>query len=182
MWYCGSGNKNNGMEIILKKEHADRLVELWKTTNRIICLKMELDGVKLNVISAYAPQVGYIREKKEAFWLDLDKTVEKIPKSKRTVVGADLNGHVGEGNNGDEECMSRNVLGKRNNEEQAVVDFAKRMVLTHGIQLEITRLRYSSKHDLNIYQFNYQVNTRSGGFLQKAHIRKARTAKRYESI
>ena len=55
-------------------------------------------------------------------------------------------------------------------------------LLTHGIQLEITRLRCSSKHDLNIYKFNYQANTRSGGFLQKAHIRKARTAKRYESI
>ena len=55
-------------------------------------------------------------------------------------------------------------------------------MLTHGIQLEITRLRDSSKHDLNIYQFNYHANTRSGGFLQKAHIRKARTAKRYESI
>ena len=68
-------------------------------------------------------------------------------------------------------------------------------MLTHGIQLEITRLRYSSKHNLSICQFNYQaiiqlddqaihdqVNTRSGGFLQKAHIRKARTAKRYESI
>ena len=30
-------------------------------------------------------------------------------------------------------------------------------VLTHGIQLEITRLRYSSKHNLNIYQFNYRA-------------------------
>ena len=30
-------------------------------------------------------------------------------------------------------------------------------VLTNGIQLEITRLRYSSKHNLNIYQFNYQA-------------------------
>ena len=28
------------------------------------------------------------------------------------MVGADLNGHVGEGNNGDEECMGRHGLGK----------------------------------------------------------------------
>ena len=77
---------------------------------------MELDGVMLNVISGYAPQVGRIREKKEAFWLDLDSdTVEKILKHERMVVGADLNWHVGEGNNGDEECMSRHGLGKRNN-------------------------------------------------------------------
>ena len=57
---------------------------------------MELNGVMLNVISAYAPQVECIREEKEAFWLNLDETVEKIPKNKIIVVGADLNGHVGE--------------------------------------------------------------------------------------
>ena len=52
-WYCGSGNKKNSAGIILKKENVDRVVELWRVTDRIICLKMELDGVMLNVISAY---------------------------------------------------------------------------------------------------------------------------------
>ena len=55
MWYCGSGNKKNGVGIISKKEQVDRVVEIWRVTDRIICLKMELDGVMLNVISAYAP-------------------------------------------------------------------------------------------------------------------------------
>ena len=103
MWYCRSGNKKNGVGIILKKEHVDRVVELWRVTDKIIILKMELDGVMLNVISAYAPQVGCIGEENETFWLDLDETVEKIPRNKRIVVGADLNRN--EGNNGDEECM-----------------------------------------------------------------------------
>ena len=48
---------------------------------------MELDGVMLNAISAYAPQVGCLREEKETFWLDLDETVEKISSNERTVVG-----------------------------------------------------------------------------------------------
>ena len=129
MWYCGSGNKNNGARIILKKEHVDRRVELCRVTDRVICLNMELDCVVLNVISAYAPQVGCIREEKETFWLDLDETVENIPRNERIVVGADLNGHERKGNNGDEECMGRHGLGKRNNEGQAVVDFAKRREL-----------------------------------------------------
>ena len=148
MWYCGSGNKKNGVGIILKKEHVDRVVELWRVSERIICLKMELDGVMLNVISAYAPQVGCIREEKETFWLDLDETVEKIPRNERIVVGADLNGHVGEGNNGDEECMGRHGLGKRNNEGQAVVDFAKRRELaitnTYFVKKPAHRVTYSS--------------------------------------
>ena len=94
MWYCVSENKKNGVGIILKKEHVNRVVELWRVTDRIICLKMEVDSVLLHVISAYAPQVGCIRKEKEDFWLGLDETVEKIPKNERIVVGVDLNGHV----------------------------------------------------------------------------------------
>ena len=155
MWCCGSGNKKNGVEIILKKEHVDRVVELWRVTDRIICLKMELDGVMLNIISAYAPQEGRIREEKETFWLDLDETVEKIPRNERIVVGADLNEHVGEGNNGDEECMGRHGLGKRNNQGQAVIDFAKRRELaitnTYFVKKPAHRVTYSSGgHSLQV--------------------------------
>ena len=32
MWYYGSGNKKNGVGIILKKEHVDMVVELWRVT------------------------------------------------------------------------------------------------------------------------------------------------------
>ena len=87
--------QKNGVGIILKKEHMDRVVKLSRVTDRIISLKMELDGVMLNVIRAYAPQVGCICEEKEAFWLDLDETVEKIPKNEKIVVGAHLNGRWG---------------------------------------------------------------------------------------
>ena len=139
MWCCGSGNKKNGGEIILKKEQVDRVVKLWRVTDRVIYWKMELDGVMLNVISAYAPQVGCIREEKEAFRLDLDEIVEKVTNNERIVVGADLNGHVGEGNNGDEGCMGRHGLGKRNNKGQAGVDFFKRM------EIAITNIYFVKK-------------------------------------
>ena len=36
-----------------KKKHVDRMVKLWRVTDRI-GLKMELDDVMLNVISVYA--------------------------------------------------------------------------------------------------------------------------------
>ena len=64
--------------------------------------------------------MGCICEEKKAFWLDLDKT-EKISQNERIVEGANLNGHIGEGNIDDKECMGRHGLGKRNNEGQAVV-------------------------------------------------------------
>ena len=66
-WYCGSGNKRNGVGIILKKEHVERVVQLRRVADRTICLKMELDGVMLNVFSAYAPQVGvYVNKRKHS--------------------------------------------------------------------------------------------------------------------
>ena len=72
-----------------------------------------------------------ICEEKEAFWQDLNETVEKIPKNERIVVGADLNEHIGQGNNDDEECMGKYGLGNRNNEEQAVVDFDENRTSDH---------------------------------------------------
>ena len=100
----------------------DRVIELWGILDRIISITMELDGVELNIISAYAPQVGCRRKEKEAFWLDLDEAaVEEIPKHERIILGADMNGHVGERNNGDEECIGKHGLGRRNDKGQAVV-------------------------------------------------------------
>ena len=41
------------------------------------------------------------------------------------MIGADFNGHVGEGNEEDEEVMGRYGLNKRNAEGQMVVEFEK---------------------------------------------------------
>ena len=60
----------------------------------------------------------------------------------------ELNGHVGEGNNGGEECMGKHELWKRNSEEQAVVEFAKRRELaitnTYFVKKPAHRVTYSS--------------------------------------
>ena len=74
--------------------------------------------------------------------------MEKIPKNERTVVEADLNRHVRVKNNGDEECIGRHGLGKRTNEGQAVVNFAKRMELvitgTYFLKKPAHRVTYNS--------------------------------------
>ena len=74
-----------------------------RKSDRMMSVKMEIEGVMVNVISAYAPQMGYELEEKEDFWNDLDGMVESVHKGERVLIGADLNGHVGEGNRGDDE-------------------------------------------------------------------------------
>ena len=56
--------------------------------------------------------------------------IESISTEERIVFGADLNGHVGKVNIGDEEIMGRYGAGTRNKEGSMVVDFVKRMDLT----------------------------------------------------
>ena len=49
-------------------------------------------------------------EEKNDFWKDLNGLIERISKKESIVLGADLNGHVGEGNIGDEEIIRGTVL------------------------------------------------------------------------
>ena len=64
--------------------------------------------------------------------------IESISKEERIVLGADLNGQVGEGNIGDEEIMGRYGAGTRNKEGSMVVNFGKRMDLA-GLSILISR-------------------------------------------
>ena len=91
--------------------------------------KLEVKGSILYIVSAYAPQVNNSMEEGNDFWQDLDGLIKSVSEQERIVLGVDLNGHVGEGNIGDEEIMGRYGAGTRNNEESMVVNFAKKMDL-----------------------------------------------------
>ena len=68
--------------------------------------------------------------------------IESVPKKKKIVLGADLNGHVGEGIIEDEEVMGRYGAGTGNKEGSTVVDFAKRM----NLAIVITYFKKKHKH------------------------------------
>ncbi|KAI5628036.1 hypothetical protein C0J50_8274 [Silurus asotus] len=113
-------------------------------------MKLKVEGVMINVISANAPQVGCEMEEKETFWSKLDEVVEGVPRNKRLVIVADLNGHVGEVNRGDEEVMGRYGFKERNVEGQILVDFAKRM------EMGVVNTYFKKKVD-------HRVTYKSGG-------------------
>ncbi|KAK3517220.1 hypothetical protein QTP70_001126 [Hemibagrus guttatus] len=127
LFYHGVDSKRNGVGVVLKEEFVRNVMEVKRVSDRVMSLKLEFEGVMLNVVSGYAPQVGCELEEKERFWSELDEVMESIPTGERVVIGAYFNGHVGEGNTGDEEVMGKFGVKERNFEGQMVVDFAKRI-------------------------------------------------------
>ncbi|KAK3508104.1 hypothetical protein QTP70_014279 [Hemibagrus guttatus] len=148
MIYYPVDSKRNGVGVVLKEEFVKNVLEVKRVSDRVMSLKLEIEGVMLNVVSGYAPQVGCELEEKERFWSELDEVMESIPMGERVVIGADFNGHVGEGNTGDEEVMGKFGVKERNLEGQMVVDFAKRMdmgvVNTYFQKREEHRVTYKS--------------------------------------
>ncbi|KAI5611221.1 hypothetical protein C0J50_9252 [Silurus asotus] len=145
--YHSVDGKRNGVGVILKEEYSKSVVEVKRVSKRVMIVKVEVEGMMINVISAYAPQVGCEMEEKERFWNDV---VDGVPRKERLVIGADFNGHVGEGNRGDEEVMGRYGSKERNVEGQMVVDFAKRM------EMAVVNTYFKKEED-------HRVTYRSGG-------------------
>ncbi|KAK3510589.1 hypothetical protein QTP70_011797 [Hemibagrus guttatus] len=148
LFYYGVDSKRNGVGVVLKEEFVRNVLEVKRVSDRVMSLKLEIEGTMLNVVSGYAPQVGCELGEKERFWSELDEVMESIPTGERVVIGADFNGHVGEGNTGDEEVMGKFGVKERNLEGQMVVDFAKRMdmgvVNTYFQKREEHRVTYKS--------------------------------------
>ncbi|KAK3519736.1 hypothetical protein QTP70_003706 [Hemibagrus guttatus] len=148
LFYYGVDSKRNGVGVVLKGEFVRNVLEVKRVSDRVMSLKLEIEGVMQNVVSGYAPQVGSGLDEKEKFWGELDEVIESIPMGERVVIGADFNGHVGKGNTGDEEVMGKFGVKERNLEGQMVVDFAKRMdmavVNTYFQKREEHRVTYKS--------------------------------------
>ena len=50
--------------MILNKEHARNVVEVERELDRLMCVKVEIEGALLNVVSSYAHQVSLELEEK----------------------------------------------------------------------------------------------------------------------
>ena len=98
--YNGADGRKNRIGIVVREELVQSVLKVKRVSDRLMAMKLEVKGSILNIVSAYAPQVNNSLEEKNDFWEDLDGLIKSISKEERIVLGADLNGHVGEGNIG----------------------------------------------------------------------------------
>ena len=85
IFYHGEDGRRNGVGFILSEEYIGRVLEVKRVSDRMMYMKLDIDGVMMTVISAYASQVGCLMEEKDTFWPDLDEVVESMPKEERVV-------------------------------------------------------------------------------------------------
>ena len=124
LWYSGTTSGRNGVGILIDKSLRDGVVDVRRQGDRIILVRLVVGDSPLNVVCAYAPQVGLSESIKKQFWEDLDSVVGSIPTSEKLFIGGDLNGHVGASNVGFERVHGGFGYGSRNQEGSDILSFA----------------------------------------------------------
>jgi len=70
-----NGSGRNGVGIVLYKDMKNMVTHMSRRSNRVMSVKIQLENIELNVISAYALQIGCEEEEKETFWRELEEEV-----------------------------------------------------------------------------------------------------------
>ncbi|KAK3538993.1 hypothetical protein QTP86_023593, partial [Hemibagrus guttatus] len=79
LFYYGVDSKRNGVGVVLKEEFVRNVLEVKRVSDRVMSLKLEIEGVMLNVVSGYAPQVVLPD--------DWETTAEVVRETGRKVLG-----------------------------------------------------------------------------------------------
>ena len=76
------------------EELFNNVVEGERISARLMIARLIIGKNLVNVISAYAPQIGRSAEEKDNFWYAVDGLMVDINKDKIVVFGEDSNGHA----------------------------------------------------------------------------------------
>ena len=95
-----------------------------RTNDRVMSVKLGIGETVVNVMCAYAPQVGCQDEEKETFWRQMDQELRAIPEGEKVIVGGDIKGHVGISREAIERIHGGWGVGGKNEEGERVTDSA----------------------------------------------------------
>ncbi|KAG9283636.1 craniofacial development protein 2-like, partial [Astyanax mexicanus] len=118
------------------------MVEVNRTSDRLMSIKIHSGEVVLQVISCYAPQTNCTYEEKDKFWEQLDAVIQSIGPEEHLVIGGDLNGHVGSTRNGFHQYHGGQGYGTRNDDGQRILECAE----AHNLAIVNTFFRKNAPH------------------------------------
>ena len=114
----------NGVGIAISKDLKEDLISVSKRNDRVMSIKLGVEETVVNIIGAYAPQVGCTEEEKETFREQMDQELSATLDDERVIVGGDINGHIGRSRDGIERIHGGWGMRDRNDEEEKIVDTA----------------------------------------------------------
>ncbi|XP_077223408.1 uncharacterized protein LOC143857020 [Tasmannia lanceolata] len=141
----------NGVGMIIDKSLRDEVVDVKRKGDRIILIKLVLGEETINVISAYAPQIGLNYSVKRQFWDDMNEVVQGIPHGEKLFIGGDLNGHGGRTNGGFERDHGGLGFGNKNEAGEDILGFAV------AYDLMLTNI-FFKKRDSHLITFSSRNN------------------------
>ena len=101
------------------------MLEVCRTSDRVMAVKIVLSDNVWTIVSAYTLQVGCDEDTKNAFWNELEAVIMKVPHKENLVLAGDLNGHVGESQIGFERWHGGFSVGERNEEGETILHLAQ---------------------------------------------------------
>ena len=142
IFYVGEQSGRNGVGVIVSSSLVDNVVEVKRCSSRLMKVKLVWESTVVNVVCAYAPQVGLSDEEKEEFWATFDTLISEINGREKLVVGGDFNGHVGRENVGFKEVHGGFGFGSRNKEGETLLEEA----VAHGLIVLNTMFKKREGH------------------------------------
>ena len=67
IFYNGADGRKNGIGIVVREELAESVLKVKRVSDRLMAMKLEVNGSILNIVNAYAPQVNNSMEEKNDF-------------------------------------------------------------------------------------------------------------------
>ncbi|XP_058222975.1 uncharacterized protein LOC131332697 [Rhododendron vialii] len=133
-YYTGKDRHRNGVGIVVDKHLKDSIATVTRKGDQIILVKLVIGENIVNIISAYASQVGLNDLIKEQFWEQMDDVVQGIPFGKKLFIEGDFNGHVGVHKKRDEHLITFKSGANKSQIDYFLARGAERLTLTFGVR------------------------------------------------
>ena len=91
----GVGKENciGGVEITVKKKLSENICNIGRISNRSMCITIKTSGGnKIEIITTYAPHIGYNIGERSKYWAEISCITKKINKNECVIRCADSNG------------------------------------------------------------------------------------------